>query len=74
MAISYNGLWKILIDNGMKKGDLKRRTGISSGTIAKMTNGEVKKRHFKLDDMVGMEILKYLYYRILRIWLSMIHQ
>ena len=40
MAISYNGLWKILIDNGMRKGDLKRRTGISSGTIAKMTNGE----------------------------------
>ena len=40
MAISYNGLWKILIDNGMKKGELKRRTGISSGTIAKMTNGE----------------------------------
>ena len=40
MAISYNGLWKILIDNGMKTGDLKRRTGISSGTIAKMTNGE----------------------------------
>ena len=40
MAISYNGLWKILIYNGMKKGDLKRRTGISSGTIAKMTNGE----------------------------------
>ena len=40
MAISYNGLWKILLDNGMKKGDLKRRTGISSGTIAKMTNGE----------------------------------
>ena len=40
MASSYNRLWKILIDNGMKKGDLKRRTGISSGTIAKMTNGE----------------------------------
>lgn len=40
MAISYNGLWKLLIDNGMKKGDLKIRTGISSGTIAKMTNGE----------------------------------
>ena len=39
-SISYNGLWKILIDKGMKKGDLKRRTGISSGTIAKMTNGE----------------------------------
>ena len=22
MAISYNGLWKLLIDKGMKKGDL----------------------------------------------------
>ncbi len=40
MAISYNGLWKKLIDNGMNKGDLKAKTGISSGTIAKMTNGE----------------------------------
>lgn len=40
MAISYNGLWKKLIDNGINKGDLKAKTGISSGTIAKMTNGE----------------------------------
>ncbi len=30
MAISYNGLWKQLIDHGMKKGDL----------CAKMTNCE----------------------------------
>ncbi len=40
MAISYNGLWKILIDKGMNKGDLKVCTGLSNGTIAKMTNGE----------------------------------
>mgnify|MGYP001049985245 CR=1 FL=1 len=40
MAISYNGLWKRLIDEGMNKSDLKKRTGLSSGTIAKMTNGE----------------------------------
>ena len=40
MAISYNGLWKLLIDKGMKKGDLCKRTGISSSTMAKMTNGE----------------------------------
>ena len=40
MAISYNGLWKILIDKAMNKGDLKARTGLSNGTIAKMTNGE----------------------------------
>ena len=40
MAISYNGLWKQLIDHGMKKGDLCERTGLSSSTIAKMTNSE----------------------------------
>ena len=40
MAISYNGLWKQLIDHGMKKGDLCEKTGLSSSTIAKMTNGE----------------------------------
>ena len=27
MAISYNGLWKQLIDHGMKKGDDKLRVG-----------------------------------------------
>ena len=27
MAISYNGLWKQLIDHGMKKGDLCEKTG-----------------------------------------------
>ncbi|MFI3213911.1 MAG: helix-turn-helix transcriptional regulator [Eubacteriales bacterium] len=40
MAISYNKLWKKLIDEGMNKGDLREKTGISTGTIAKMTNGE----------------------------------
>lgn len=40
MAISYNKLWKKLIDKGMNKGDLREKTGISTGTIAKMTNGE----------------------------------
>lgn len=40
MAVSYNGLWKILIDKGMNKGDLQEAIGISSSTIAKMTKGE----------------------------------
>ena len=40
MAISYNGLWKLLIDSGMNKGDLCKKTGLSSSTMAKMTNGE----------------------------------
>jgi DNA-binding Xre family transcriptional regulator len=41
MAISYNGLWKLLIDKEMNKGDLQRAVGISSSTMAKMTRGEV---------------------------------
>ena len=40
MAISYNGLWKLLIDKDMKKGELCKITGLSSSTMAKMTNGE----------------------------------
>lgn len=40
MAISYNGLWKLLIDKDMKKTDLVNKLGISSSTIAKMTIGE----------------------------------
>lgn len=40
MAVSYNGLWKKLIDKDMKKVDLINNLGISSSTIAKMTKGE----------------------------------
>lgn len=40
MAVSYNGLWKLLIDNEMNKGDLQEAVGISSSTMAKMTKGE----------------------------------
>ncbi len=40
MAVSYNGLWKLLIDKNLKKVDLTTRYGISSSTIAKMTKGK----------------------------------
>ena len=40
MAVSYNGLWKLLIDKDMKKKDLQLATGLSSSTIAKMTKNE----------------------------------
>lgn len=41
MAISYNGLWKILIDKNMQKKDLASQLNISSATIAKMGKGEI---------------------------------
>ena len=40
MGISYNGLWKLLIDKKMKKTDLIDQLGISSGTLAKMGKNE----------------------------------
>ena len=40
MAISYNGLWKLLIDKNLKKTDLIDGIGISSSTLAKMGRGD----------------------------------
>lgn len=40
MAISYNGLWKMLIDKNMYKKDLAAELNISSATMAKMGKGE----------------------------------
>ncbi len=40
MTVSYNGLWKLLIDKGMKKQDLVEKVGLSSSTVAKMGKGE----------------------------------
>ena len=40
MDISYNGLWKLLIDKNMKKTELRVATGISSGTLAKLGKNE----------------------------------
>ncbi|MEE0173400.1 MAG: helix-turn-helix transcriptional regulator [Dorea formicigenerans] len=36
MRISYNKLWKLLIDKNMNKKDLKEATGISSASVAKL--------------------------------------
>ena len=40
MAVSYDRLWKLLIDKNMKKMDLVEKIGISSSTLAKMSKGE----------------------------------
>lgn len=40
MAISYNKLWKLLIDKDMKKKDLQILSGISSATITKLGRNE----------------------------------
>ncbi|MGN8779189.1 helix-turn-helix domain-containing protein [Blautia sp. HCP3S3_C12] len=39
-VISYNKLWKLLIDRGLKRTDLKDMCGISSASIAKLGKNE----------------------------------
>ena len=40
MRITYNRLWKLLIDKGMNRQDLRRATGISPASMAKLGKGE----------------------------------
>ena len=40
MAFSYSNLWKVLVEKNMTKEDLKKATGMSSATIAKLGKNE----------------------------------
>lgn len=39
MRISYNKLWKLLIDKDMNRNDLKEAAGISAASVAKLGKG-----------------------------------
>ena len=41
MSITYNKLWKLLIDKDLMKKDLQQKAGISWATMTKMSKGEV---------------------------------
>ncbi len=40
MAVSYNKLWKLLIDKNMKKMQLKEVAGIGSTTLSKLSKSQ----------------------------------
>ena len=40
MAVNYNKLWKLLIDRGMTKTDLRLATDMSTTTLAKLGKNE----------------------------------
>ena len=40
LTTNYNKLWKLLIDKGMNKKDLKKISGVSTASIAKLGKGE----------------------------------
>ena len=40
MSVTYNKLWHLLIDRGMKKKDLKEAAGLTSHAMMKLRNNE----------------------------------
>ena len=40
MKVNYNKLWKLLIDKGMSKTQLRKQIGVTTNTIAKMGKNE----------------------------------
>ena len=40
MNVSYNKLWKLMIDKDMNKGDLRALTGIGTNTLAKLSKNQ----------------------------------
>ena len=40
MAISYNKLWKLLIDKKMRKADLRKAAGIAPNTMTRLRRDE----------------------------------
>ena len=40
MAVSYNRLWKLLIDKKMSKADLRRQAGLAPNTMTKLNRDE----------------------------------
>lgn len=40
MAVSYNKLWKLLVDKKMSKADLRKTAGIAPNTMTKLNRDE----------------------------------
>ncbi|UQF81946.1 MAG: helix-turn-helix transcriptional regulator [Mogibacterium diversum] len=40
MAVCYNRLWKLLIDKGITKTEMRKKAGISTSVLAKMGKNE----------------------------------
>jgi DNA (cytosine-5)-methyltransferase 1 len=41
MFVSYNNLWKLLVDKNMNKTELKKCTGIGSTTLSKLGKNQI---------------------------------
>lgn len=40
MKVSYNNLWKLMIDKGINKSELRENVGIGTNTLAKLSKNQ----------------------------------
>lgn len=53
MGVSYNRLWKLLIDKGITKTEMRKKAGISTSVLAKMGKNET----VSMDTLVRIAIV-----------------
>ena len=55
MIVSYNKLWKLLIDKGMNKQDLRIAAGVSTTVIAKLSKNKSVTTDILLKILVALD-------------------
>ena len=55
MAISYNKLWKMLIDKGMKRAELRDAVDMSTNTLAKLDMKNLQTAKYNVDRLLKSE-------------------
>lgn len=58
MAIRYNKLWKLLIDKGMTKTELRIKAGLTTNALARLSKNESVQVEtlFKICDVLGCNL------------------
>ena len=59
MAFCYNKLWKLLIDRGMTRTEMRRAVGLSTCTLAKLSKREDIGEAILLREALDMLLKKY---------------
>lgn len=54
MSVSYNGLWKLLIDKEISKGDFMNKCGLAGGVMHNLRNNNPV--HLKVIERICLEL------------------
>ena len=59
MAVSYNKLWKLLVDKKMSKSDLRKKAEIAPNTMTKLRRDEQKQCHILVFQQICNQYLEH---------------